>query len=181
MKTFDSIATTAGLILLVGCASAPTVARLGPVGPSPANVATDSDLGSLQVYSACEKSGDRPELIQWEWDYPWNRSAFTHGVAHTDYIIRTAEGTTLQYVRNASTFSDPTPAVVSLPPGHYNLEADAEDADGRTAPVLLQVLIEPGKTTVAHLTGNWQPRRPFTDNEIVRLPDGQIAGWLAAH
>jgi hypothetical protein len=46
---------------------------------------------------------------------------------------------------------------------------------------MLPVLIEFGRTTVAHLSDNWQPKAHFTEADVVRLPDGQIAGWLAAH
>ncbi len=52
--------------------------------------------------------------------------------------------------------------------------------NGNTTRVLLTVQIEPGKTTVVHLSGIWQPKRPYLNKQVVRLPDGQIAGWLAA-
>jgi hypothetical protein len=114
-------------------------------------------------------------------DYAFSRNAFAYGLAHTDYFLRAEDGRLLNYVRNATNPSDPKPALVWLPPGHYTVEAEAEETDGQTVSVVLPVLIEPGKATVAHLTGNWRPRAHFTDQDVVRVPDGQIAGWLAAH
>jgi hypothetical protein len=182
MNCIASIAAASGLMWLAGCASVPSVTVSEPVGPAPASRAMASDQGYLEVYSARLKEDIRPDLTQWEWDYwdyPFEKNAFTYGLAHTDYIIRTEDGHTLKYVRNATNPADPQPTLVPLPPGRYTVESKGEEADGRIATVFLPVLIEPGRTTVAHLSGNWKPKAHFTDADVVRLPDGQIAGWLA--
>jgi hypothetical protein len=181
MKCIAAIAAAGSLIWLAGCASAPKVAIVEPVGPAPAKPTTVSGEGYLQVFSARQRGAEFPEIMMWEWDYPLQRDALNYGLAHTDYIIRTEENRPLQYVRNATDMADPQPARVSLPPGRYKVEAEAEETGGRTVKVLLPVLIEPGRTTVAHLSGNWQPKAHFNEADVVRLPDGQIAGWLAAH
>ena len=182
MKCIISIAAASGLMWLAGCASAPRIAVSKPVGPAPSSQAMGSDQGCLQVYSARIKEDVRPDLTEWEsdyWNYPFEKNAFTYGLAHTDYFIRTMDGHTLQYVRNATNPADPQPALVTLPPGRYTVQSEGEEADGRLVTVMLPVLIEPGRTTVAHLGGHWAPEAHFTDADVVRLPDGQIAGWLA--
>jgi hypothetical protein len=181
MKCIAPIAAAAGLMWLAGCASVPRVAVSKPVGPAPASQAKASGQGYLEVYSARLRENVRPDLTQWEWDYPLDRNAFNYGLAHTDYIIRTEDGVTFRYVRNATNPADPDPALVSLPPGRYKVQAEGEGTDGQIVTVLLPVLIEPGLTTVAHLSGNWEPGSQFTEADVVRLPDGHIAGWLAAH
>jgi hypothetical protein len=108
-----------------------------------------------------------------------DRNAFTYGLAHTDYIIRTEDGHTLRYVSNATNPADPYPTLVSLAPGRYKIQAESEEANGQIVTVFLPVLIESGRTTVAHLSGHWEPAAHFTEADVVRLPDGQIAGWLA--
>jgi hypothetical protein len=181
MKYLHSIAIVSALVWIAGCASAPTIAIVEPVGPAPASQTTALSQGSLQVYSARQKEPIDTSFTQWEWDYNLGRNSRIYGLAHTDYIILTQEGSTLQYVRNALNPTDPEPALVTLPPGHYKVEAEAEGHDGQTRKVVIPAVVEPGKTTVVHLSGNWQPRRHFADADVVRLPDGQIAGWLAAH
>jgi hypothetical protein len=180
MKYIAPITAAIGSMWLAGCASVPSVAVSKPVGPAPASQAKASGEGYLEVYSARLRETVRSDLKQWQWDYPLDRNAFTYGLAHTDYIVRTDDGLTFRYVRNATNPADPYPALVSLPPGRYKVQAEAEEADGGLVTVLLPVLIEPGRTTVAHLSGHWQPGSKFTEAEVVRLPDGQIAGWLAA-
>ena len=82
-------------------------------------------------------------------------------------------------MRNATNLADPAPALVSLPPGRYKVQAEGEEADGQIVTVLLPVLIEPGRTTVAHLSDHWKPKAHYTEADVVQLPDGGIAGWLA--
>ena len=179
MKCIVVISAAIGLMWLAGCASVPSVAIREPVGPPPASQAKATGEGYLQVYSARLREDLRPVPVEWAWDYPFEKNAFTYGLAHTDYVIHTEDGRTLQYVRNATNPADPQPALVSLPPGRYTVQAEGEEADGRLVTVMLPVLVEPGRTTVAHLSGHWKPKAHFTEADVVRLPDGQIAGWLA--
>jgi hypothetical protein len=181
MKCVDAIVTVGALVWLAGCASAPTVAVLEPVGPAPVGQAKALDQGSLQVYSARQREPTDANDMGWQSDYNFARNLFDYNLAHTDYIILTQDGKTLQYVRNARNPADPMPARVTLPPGRYKVEAQAQEQHGETVNLLIPVAVEPGKITVVHLCGNWKPRGHFANADVVRLPDGQIAGWLAAH
>ena len=105
-------------------------------------------------------------------------NALACSLAHTGYVIRTENGKALKYVYNSRNPTDPQPTRVALPPGRYQIEAQAEEAGRNTVTVVLPVLIEPGKTTVAHLSGHWKPKVQFSDSDVVRLPDGQsLVGW----
>ena len=81
-------------------------------------------------------------------------------------------------MRNARNPNDGEPALVSLPPGRYEILAQAQDWAG-TVEVTVPVVIRAGRTTTAHLVDGWKPHRHYTDKDVVRLPDGEIAGWLA--
>ena len=180
MRILNSIAAAGVLALLTGCASAPKLAVLEPIGPAPGAPVAAGPGGRLQVYSARQRE---PLQLQagewWRWDTPYPPEELPRGLAHTGYMIRTASGSTLRYVRNAENSADPVATVVMLSPGRYQVEALATQPDGSTTQVLLPVLIEPGKITIAHLSGDWKPARNLTNADVVRLPDGQIAGWLA--
>jgi hypothetical protein len=95
-------------------------------------------------------------------------------------VASSGDGRLLKRVRNARDGNDREPTLVSLPPGRYEIQAEAEDYAG-TLEVRVPVIIQAGRTTAAHLSGGWRPQRQYTGNEVVRLPDGEIAGWLAAH
>lgn len=181
MKCIDSIVTVSALVWLAGCASAPTVTLREPVGPTPAGQAKAAGQGSLKVYSARQIETSSANDTEWQRDYDFGSRPVPYGLAHTDYTLLTQDGRILQYVRNARNPADPNPALVTLPPGHYKVEADAESYRGETVRMVIPTVIEPGKTTVVHLSGNWKPPGDFANAEVVRLPDGQIAGWLAAH
>jgi hypothetical protein len=174
-----SIIAASGLVWLAGCASTPNVAIREPVGPAPSGPEKASGQGYLEVYSARQKEPLAENLREWQWEYDMGDNALAYGLAHTSYIIRTENGSVLRYVPNSRNPTDSQPTVVTLPPGRYQVEAQAEEAGRQMVTVLLPVLIEPGKTTVAHLSGHWKPKVQFSDSDVVRLPDGQIAGWLA--
>jgi hypothetical protein len=114
------------------------------------------------------------------WNNDFGKNEFLYEPAHTDYTIYNEGGRLLKRVRNARDRNDPEPTLVSLPPGRYQIQAEAEDYAG-TLEVRVPVVIQAGRTTVAHLSGGWKPQSQYTRNEVVRLPDGEIAGWLAAH
>jgi hypothetical protein len=179
MKCMASIAAASVLIWLTGCASSPDQAVFNAVGPAPAGPTKVSSQGYLVVYSARQSEPLAWNYWEWERDYNLGDEALNYGLAHTGYIIRTENGDPVEYVHNSKSPTDSHPAVVALPPGRYEVEARAQEPDGQAVSVALPVVIEPGKTTVAHLTGNWKPRTHFDNADVVRLPDGQIAGWLA--
>jgi hypothetical protein len=181
MRILNSIALAAASVLLAGCASTPQFAELQPVGPAPAGPRKGCPVGRLQVYSAPQAEPIQMEGGEWwRWDTAYASKRLPRGIAHSSYLIRTNGGHLVEYVRNAKSAMDPIPTVVTLPPGQYEVQAQAEAPDGSINRVLLSVVIQPGKTTVVHLVGNWKPHTQYMNKQVVRLPDGQIAGWLAS-
>ena len=173
------VVAASGLVWVAGCASTPKVAIGEPVGPAPSGSANVSGQGHLEVYSAWQERPVAENLSEYLWEYDMGDNALASGLAHSSYIIRDGNGKVLRFVPNSQSPTDPQPTRVTLSPGHYQIEAQAEETGGKTLTVLLPVLIEPGKTTVVHLLGRWKPKGQFSESDVVRLPDGQIAGWLA--
>jgi hypothetical protein len=179
MRCVALVAAASSLVWLAGCASVPNVAIREPIGPAPSGAEKASGQGYLEVYSARQREPLADNLGEWQWEYDMGDNVLADGLARTGYIIRTDIGTVLKYVPHSRNTADSQPTLVTLPPGRYQIEAQAEQAGRQSLTVLLPVLIEPGKTTVAHLSGHWKPKVQFSDSDVVRLPDGQIAGWLA--
>ena len=180
MRQANTMVLTGALIWLVGCASPTKVAVLEPIGPRPAKRLNSPGDGHLQVYSAREQADIDPNMEERLWNDDLGKNEFRYDPAHTDYTIYSEGGRLLKRVRNAPDRNDPEPTLVSLPPGRYEILAEAEDGAG-TLEVRVPVVIQAGRTTTAHLSGGWKPQSQYTRNEVVRLPDGEIAGWLAAH
>jgi hypothetical protein len=154
------------------------MAVLSPVGPAPAESAQTIGDGSLQVYSAHAPTG--PDLMEEEW--VWNENFWNdellYSPARSDYALYNDQGSLIKWVRNARNPYDPQPAIVSLPPGRYQIEAAADGGENGTFPVRVPVIIKPGQTTRVHLGDGWQPNRGDTQ-DMVRLPNGDFAGWPA--
>ena len=114
-------------------------------------------MGYLQVFSATEthQVGDDTTY------YP-----------HTGYSILSGSGTMLTYVVNHIGTTDESPTVIRVPPGRYQIVAEANGYGRVTVPVV----IRPGRTTTIHLERNWKPV-PATDGTVVRLPHGEAVGW----
>ena len=180
MKHANTMVLAGALIWLVGCASPTKVAVLEPIGPRPARRLPSPGDGRLQVYSAREQADIDVNMEERLWNNDFGKNEFRYDAAHTDYTIYSEGGKLLKRVRNARDRNDPEPTLVSLPPGRYEIQAEAEDYAG-TLEVRVPVVIQAGRTTAAHLSGGWKPHSHYTANEVVRLPDGEIAGWLAAH
>ncbi len=178
MKYTNAIVLTGALIWLVGCASPARVAVLEPIGPAPTKRPGNGVDGFLQVYSARKPATVDPNMEERLWDDDFGKNEFLYEPAHTDYTIYALGGKLLEQVRNARNENDPEPTLVSLPPGRYEIQAEGED-DAGPLEVRVPVVIQAGQTTTAHLAGGWKPHRHYTDNDVVRLPDGEIAGWLA--
>lgn len=186
MKHANTIVLSGTLIWLVGCASPTKVAVLEPIGPAPSARAPNGGDGYLQVYSARKPAAVDVNMEEWRWNNDFGKNAFRYEPAHTDYAIYSQGGTLLERVRNARDRNDAAPALVSLPPGRYEIAAEAEDYAGTEdyagpIEVRVPVVIQAGRTTTAHLADGWKPHRHYTGDEVVRLPDGGIAGWLAGH
>jgi hypothetical protein len=83
-------------------------------------------------------------------------------------------------VSNSHSPSDGTPALVTLPPGTYHVEARAQDYAGVTTRATVPVVVEAGRVTAVHLEGDWKPAGHPKASELVRLPNGHAVGWRAS-
>ena len=70
--------------------------------------------------------------------------------------------------------------MVALPAGSYRVEADAVNCDSDRVKVLLTVVIQPGRTTLAHLEGDWAPMDQSPETQVAKLPCGRAIGWRAS-
>lgn len=178
MKTNYAIPLAAILGCLAGCASAPKITLQQAIGPDPKAVADLRNEGALEVYSAREQLELDVHL-----EVYFAGASFMKEKrclpAHTDYTIYTVDGQVLKRVRNAKHWQDSHPARITLSPGRYVVEADSQGSDGILSTISVPVVIEAKKATVVYLEGDWRPRGQYSKAEVVRLPNGQRAGWLA--
>jgi hypothetical protein len=165
-------------LCLIGCASNPRVTVLGPVGPAPVGRAGTTPEGCLQVYAARQKAHVDMNEAEFLQNNDFGKNDFRYRPAHSDYTIYTENGKFVEHIRNARDRNDSVPTLVTLPAGTYRIAAKAE-INGSRMDVMLPVRIAPGQCTQVHLQGNWKPHRQFDNRDVVRLPDGQIAGWRA--
>ncbi len=179
MKRFASFAAVGTLVGLVGCTLPQMATRIPPVGPAPTASSTGLREGALQVYSAPKPARLDPEMAERLWDENSGGNDFKYSHVHTDYAIYSVQGRLLQQVHNASAAEYAQPALVRLPSGRYSLVVQAEEETGESLDLNIPVEVQPGRTTVVHLEGDWRPAVHYTNAEVVRLPDGQIAGWRA--
>jgi hypothetical protein len=158
-KTLLMILGTAALIVS-GCATAPVA--VAPVGPNPGSLQAANSNGpgdgQLEVFSRLSghREGTNPT---------WGR--------HSDYYIYDSQGNRLQHVDNNVGYYSSEPRIVSLPSGHYVVEARAKG----TLSIKVPVVIILGETTQVHLDGNWQPGT--AQAEVVTAPAGYAIGWRA--
>jgi len=164
-------------LFTAGCASAPRIVSLDQVGPNPSAVPMNGQDGFLEVYSAREGVLVNVNGEVFAWNSDFGRNEFLHGTAHTDYSIYGADGRLVERVRNSAGMNDSNPAMVRLAPGVYRVEAESEDYNDVTLPVVMPVSIRPGMRTAVHLDGQWNPGARARDYELVRLPDGRFVGW----
>lgn len=146
-------------VLLTGCSSTPVA--LAPVGPNPAGLDNDTTNGRLEVFSALtgRTEGNNPTWFQ-----------------HTDYQICDWHGKPLKHVENATGYYATAPRLISLPPGHYLVKAEAKDYTSVEVPVV----IYSGRTTKVHLDDTWRPVSGGRKSEFVSLPAGSPVGWSVA-
>ncbi len=178
MKYANTLALAAATLWLAGCASAPTVAVVDPIGPAPSLGAPASGDGALVVYSARTPPFVDINNEEWRRDSSFGKEQATVELSHTAYSVYTQSGELVEQVRNARHLGDETPFVVTLRPGAYRVEAEAINCDGSRIVVILPVVIKGGKTTVAHLEGGWRPQG-VAGSELARLPCGRVIGWRA--
>jgi hypothetical protein len=94
---------------------------------------------------------------------------------HKDYELYTQDGRRFKHVWNHDTHEDEQPTVVTLPPGNYVVQAQAEFY----GPVSVPVVIRPGQTTKVILQPGWQPGKGVARTELVQIPNGYYVGWRA--
>lgn len=177
MRNVSSIAVSTAVICLAGCASPSLITLSSPVGPAPTEPAKKASVGSsLQVYSAritVPIDVNREEFL---WNNDFGRNDFLYGVMPSDYTICTRDDKVLERVHNAGKGNDPEPAVVPLPPGIYEVRAEARDFGLVTVPVV----IETGKRTRVNLQ---RGHNPFVESvartNAVFLGGYRIVGWQA--
>jgi hypothetical protein len=180
MKTdyLHLIPVVGAVVGLAGCASTPHYALQEPIGPGPEARAETAGDGVLQVYSARQ-----PAHVDSNYAVFFQGESFLKDLAylpaHTDYSLYAADGRLLRWVQNSRSTGDAQPTMVKLPPGRYQVEAEVETGDGNSATVSFPVVVEPSKTTTVYLDGGWTPAPASIQNEVVALPNGQIAGWRA--
>jgi len=179
MKYLNTVALAGAVVWLAGCASAPRVVVVEPVGPAPTGTAQGQGDGSLVIYSARTPADVDVNVAECRYNNDFGKNDFLYEPTHTDYTIYAQNGEVFQRVRNARRPNDETPTVVALPAGAYKVEAKALNCDSIPVTVLMTVVIKPGQTTMAHLEGGWNPLSQDNGIALARLPCGRAIGWRA--
>jgi hypothetical protein len=147
-------------VWLAGCSTPPvTKVVLEPIGPRLAGPSRGRD-GFLRVYSATtdEQSGQIPYKV------------------HTPYWVYTESGGKLRSIPNHVGVTDQAPMTIRLPPGRYQVLAQADGVGLVTAPVVVAA----GMLTEVHLThAGMEVPAGVAESELVRLPTGRVAGYRA--
>jgi hypothetical protein len=158
MKKLSFWICAGSAVLLTACATCPP---LPPVGPSPVSSGpTEPGTGTLVVYSA------------------WSCFDTYLTSDHSGYTIYSQDGKRIKYVPNCieGDWTVEPPTRVSLPPGFYRIKA----AGGVYGWVNVPVVVKSGETTPVYLDGERHSIDSLaSQNDLVRLPDGQVVGWAA--
>jgi hypothetical protein len=176
MNYLSLIAASSAMVCLVGCATAAQFTVSEPVGPTPTERARSPDDSTLQVYSARVRAPVDVNREEFLWNNDFGRNDFLYEPAHTDYTIYYQNGKMFKHVRNAQGAGDPQPALMSLPPGRYEVVAYARGFGLVTVPVV----VEKGKCTIVNLqrTPN-EVVAAVPKSEGVCLAGDRIVGWRA--
>jgi hypothetical protein len=148
--------------LVVSCASETVLSDR--VGPNPVRGAASASAGYLRVFS-------EREPITEGFDEGANPTYYQY----SDYRVYDERGKLVRYVSNSVGEYDPTPRLVSLPPGNYIVKGRAKDYLAVQVPVVIQC----GRTTSVHLDDGWTPPACAGANELVIEPNGNPVGWRA--
>jgi hypothetical protein len=176
MKYVSSIVVRTAVVFLIGCASAEPVAVSGPVGPAPTGRAQASGRSLLRVYSARVRAPVDVNKEEFLWNNDFGRNDFLYEPAHTDYTIYYQNGKIFKHVRNAQGAGDPQPALMSVPPGRYEVVAYARGFGLVTIPVV----VEKGKRTIVNLQRTpHEVVAAVPKSEAVCLAGERIVGWRA--
>ena len=165
MKSIGFVAAVVIGGWLGGCIQAPTTAVLERVDVTPAGAAAVVAKGKLIVFSAYETGLPSPAEID---------SDLKH---FSDYEVRGDGGQLVAKVKNRSGARGEGPATLELPPGAYQLSAEA-DGYGR---ITIPVVISGEQATIVHLEGGaaLPGQSDFAETYLVRLPGGRTLGWCA--
>ena len=164
MKSFFPAVVLSVAAVSCGCTSAPAAVALDPIGPPILSDHPADIHGALLVFSAFA-TGIRDPFLPDDINQ------------HSDYEIRTADGTLLEKVHNLSGPFGQDPLRVELPPGRYQLVARSNGSGLVTVPV--EIVAQ--EVTALHLDGMaFNPGQPMaSEASLVRLPNGQVVGWRA--
>ncbi len=94
---------------------------------------------------------------------------------HSSYAIYTQDGRLIERELNTVGHYAQTPRMVTLAAGRYVVRAQAKGDFEVEVPVIIQ----PGRTTVVHLDGKWQPPAFVSKSDVISLPNGTPVGWSA--
>jgi hypothetical protein len=150
--------------LLAGCAGMRSDLVLDTAGPMPGQAApAASGPGFLLVYSAGKVNADFNS-------HDPNRREYS------DYKILNSDNELVRRVHNMTEDILQGPVLVELPPGKYFVIARSNGYGIVTVPVI----ITSAQQTVLHLDGQWPNQSSISQDDAVRLPDGEIVGWKSA-
>ena len=151
------------IVFASGCAtSAPPRLTLDPIGPMSGGRLDFPGLskGFLQVYSATHPVDSGGIIYQ----------------PHTSYSVYSIEGKRLWGVINHVGQDDNRPMTIQIPPGFYFVYAESD----RFGQVKVPVFVVGNKTTLVYLEGAGMPHADgIPESQLVRLPDGRVAGRRA--
>lgn len=140
--------------VFVGCVHYQEV--LEPVGPAPTVPVHAPAQGFLRVYTPTERYNDSD----------------VYYYLHQDFRIYSLNGHLVEYVRNADSNRDETPALTPLPVGTYKIRSWTRRSGIATIPVVIEL----GRTTDVYLDGSFEGSGAPRD-AYVTLPTGEIIGW----
>ena len=116
--------------------------------------------GFLQVYSATHPVDSGGIIYQ----------------PHSSYSVYSIEGKRLWGVINHVGQDDNRPMTIQIPPGFYFVYAESD----RFGQLKVPVFVVGNKTTVVYLEGAGMPHADgIPESQLVRLPDGRVAGRRA--
>lgn len=181
MKTMLPLATAGVIACMVSSVSASKIVVVPEViGPAQHIAPQNGTEGTLQVYTARKQADVDVNKMEFLWNNDFGKNEFIYEPAHTDYTIYGADGKVIQKVRNASGKRVEVPSTVSLAPGSYTIQAEAELPGVITKTVQISVVIEPGEATLVNLQPSWvRPVAPAISGNVVRFADGRVIGVRA--
>ncbi len=182
MKYTPCLAGVALLLGVAGCATSSRVVLQEPVGPCHRIARQGAPDGSLQVYTARQTAVRDINAETFFWNQDFGKNEFLRAPGRTGYTVYAPDGEVVRKVSNAQSGSEAEPARITLPPGAYNVEAEAELSSTANETVVIPVVIEAGQTTSVDLDPPAPHQAaPADPTQVVQLSDGRIIGCRAQH